>query len=91
MQLKTILLAAAMTLCAPLAAHADTLVIDSVKAHTGVDAPVKGLSMAAVESRYGTPKERIPAVGQPPITRWVYDGYTVYFEGDTVLHSVVNR
>jgi len=25
----------------------------------------------------------------PPITRWDYDGYSVFFENSTVLHSVV--
>jgi hypothetical protein len=30
-------------------------------------------------------------VGDPPISRWVYDHFTVYFEYDKVLHSVVNK
>jgi hypothetical protein len=30
-------------------------------------------------------------VGDPPITRWVYDRFTVYFENDRVIHSVVHH
>ena len=27
----------------------------------------------------------------PPITRWSYADYTVYFENDHVVHSVLNK
>ena len=40
---------------------------------------------------FGEPNERIGAVGHPPITRWVYDRYIVYFEYDKVISSVVKR
>jgi hypothetical protein len=70
---------------------ADTLVIESVVQSADVARPSKGESMAAVEARYGKPAETAPAVGQPPITRWVYERFTVYFEGDSVVHAVVKR
>ncbi|MBI5462515.1 MAG: phosphodiesterase [Gammaproteobacteria bacterium] len=73
------------------ASHADTLVIDAVRQAADVERPAKGQSMAEVEARFGAPKTREPAIGQPPIARWVYDRFTVYFEGDTVLHSVAHR
>ena len=82
---------AGLSLCSITASQADTLVIDAVRQAEGVERPVKGQSMAEVEARFGVPKTREPATGQPPISRWVYDGFTVYFEGDTVLHSVVHR
>lgn len=72
-------------------AQADTLMIDSVAQSAGVDRPTKGQSMNQVEARFGAPREIIPAVGQPPITRWIYDGFTVYFEDSTVLHAVIQR
>lgn len=50
--------------------------------------PYHGLSMSDVERQYGAPHNRHPAVGQPPITRWDYDGFSVFFEHRTVLHSV---
>jgi len=57
-------------------------------AQTRVATPSRGTSMAQVEARYGAPAERYPAVGDPPITRWVYPGFVVYFEHNLVIHSV---
>jgi hypothetical protein len=54
-----------------------------------VDHPARGMSMDKVESKFGAPTTRVPAVGNPPITRWEYPGFTVYFEHNIVLHSVV--
>ena len=47
------------------------------------------LSKAQVEASYGAPSDKIAAVGQPPISRWVYPGFTVYFEYDHVVHAVL--
>ena len=55
------------------------------------DRPERGITKAAVERRFGTPSNRIGAVGDPPISRWVYSEFTVYFEYDRVIHSVSNR
>lgn len=71
--------------------YADTLVIDAVRQAAGIERPNRGQSMAAVEARFGSPAQQLPAVGQPPITRWVYAGFTVYFVESTVVHAVVNR
>jgi hypothetical protein len=51
--------------------------------------PARGMSMEKVEAAFGAPTNRAPAVGQPPITRWEYPGFVVYFEHNLVLHSVV--
>jgi prolyl-tRNA editing enzyme YbaK/EbsC (Cys-tRNA(Pro) deacylase) len=51
--------------------------------------PARGMSMEKVEATFGAPTSRVPAVGQPPITRWEYPGFVVYFEHNLVLHSVV--
>lgn len=50
--------------------------------------PDRGLTMAQVEQRYGAPSRKLDAIGQPPITRWVYPGFVVYFEYNLVIHSV---
>jgi hypothetical protein len=50
--------------------------------------PGRGLTMAQVEQRFGAPAERLAAIGQPPITRWVYPSFVVYFEHQLVIHSV---
>jgi len=42
-----------------------------------------------VEARFGQPANRHSAVGQPPITRWDYPGFAVYFEHQYVIHAVV--
>ncbi|HUG03891.1 MAG TPA: hypothetical protein VML92_05655 [Steroidobacteraceae bacterium] len=51
--------------------------------------PDRGSSMATVHSRYGEPTNRHSAVGDPPITRWDYPQFAVYFEHDRVLHAVL--
>ena len=51
--------------------------------------PARGMTMTAVEQAFGKPAEVLPAVGEPPITRWVYPNCTVYFERQYVIHSVV--
>ncbi|WP_324997093.1 hypothetical protein [Salinisphaera sp.] len=51
--------------------------------------PHRGETMAVVRARYGAPRSTRGPVGQPPITRWNYDRYHVYFEGDRVVHTVV--
>lgn len=75
-------------------AQAETLGV-SAKAprRTAADLPGRGLSMAQVERRYGAPLEKLPTAGgdaprHPPINRWRYKGYTVYFERSRVIHSV---
>ena len=50
--------------------------------------PRRGISMAAVEEQFGPPVRVLAAVGDPPITRWVYPGYTVYFENQLVIEPV---
>lgn len=53
--------------------------------------PERGTTMKGVRARLGEPNRRIGPVGEPPITRWVYDRFTVYFEHNRVLHAVKNR
>jgi hypothetical protein len=69
---------------------ADTLLIENVDAaqQTTTERPKRGSSMASVEARFGPPTTRFSAVGKPPITRWDYANFAVYFEYDHVLHSV---
>jgi len=58
-----------------------------------LDMPARGLSMKQVRKRYGKPQKIVSPSGhfskrRPPITRWVYSNFTVYFENNLVLHSV---
>jgi hypothetical protein len=52
------------------------------------DRPARGMSMEKVEATYGAPTNRAAPVGEPPITRWEYPGFTVYFEHQYVIHTV---
>jgi hypothetical protein len=55
---------------------------------SSADRPARGMSMDKVEAKYGAPTSRAPAVGEPPITRWEYPGFVVYFEHHLVIHAV---
>ena len=50
--------------------------------------PKRGSSMDRVLQDFGEPERRIEAIGQPPITEWDYIDFRVYFEYQTVLHSL---
>lgn len=56
-----------------------------------IETPARGSTMDRVKAKFGQPSQEVPAVGQPPISRWEYPGYIVYFEYDKVLHTVVAR
>ena len=69
----------------------DRLLIEKVRTDRSAQVPGTGMSMEDVEGRYGAPVSRAPAVGEPPITRWEYSEFAVYFEHRTVIHSVLKR
>lgn len=78
------------------AASGDTLHMQSVGVEPpntpqGVLRPTGGMTMKEVRQKFGQPKKILPAVGNPPITRWIYGKYTVYFEYKYVIHSVVHH
>lgn len=75
----------------PLMAEVLTINTFQPEVRTGDRLFVNGLSEQAVLARFGEPRERLAPVGQPPISRWVYDDFTVYFEFNTALHAVVHR
>jgi hypothetical protein len=95
--MQTRILAALLCGCAVAGtALADTVVVnDQVQVReTQTERPKRGVTMADVEKHFGAPVTRHPAVGggnahQPPITRWDYNGFSVFFESDRVIHSVV--
>jgi hypothetical protein len=90
---KTIPTTLAVLILAAPCSFADTLLLDGIEMDTQTSSmrPRAGMSMSAVESTYGTPSERRSPVGEPPITRWDYPGFSVYFEHEIVLHAVARR
>ena len=73
-------------------AGAETVVIDGQVQveQTQVARPVRGTTMHEVEAKFGQPQKRYSAVGKPPITRWDYPSFSVFFEFNRVVHSVVH-
>jgi hypothetical protein len=71
-------------------AVADTVVVnDQVQLRESqTDRPHRGTTMSDVEKRFGAPATRHETVGEPPITRWDYNGFAVFFERDRVIHAV---
>jgi hypothetical protein len=72
-------------------AGAATIAVDNGIAvkDSDVTTPTRGMTMEQVSTKFGTPVTKVPAVGKPPISRWEYPGFIVYFEADHVIHSVV--
>lgn len=82
--------AACTGLAASGAAVAETLVVNDqlTVPSSSVATPKRGSTMTEVEKHFGAPVEKHATVGQPPITRWDYNGFSVFFEHDRVIHAV---
>jgi hypothetical protein len=57
---------------------------------SSVARPGRGTTMTEVKAKFGAPEKEYPAVGKPPITRWDYPGFSVFFEYSRVVDSVVH-
>jgi hypothetical protein len=80
-----------LALLLPLPLLADTLIIpigEQGREATLPPLPRLGESKRAVLERFGLADEEHPAVGKPPISRWDYREFSVYFEYDHVINSV---
>ncbi|MEH6564558.1 MAG: phosphodiesterase [Halopseudomonas sp.] len=79
-------------LFSPALLQADTLAIpvgEQTSSSTPTSSlPQRGASQDTVARGWGEPVKRHAAVGQPPITRWDYNGFSVYFEYSHVIDSV---
>lgn len=76
--------------------NADVLLIDVLNKEppnnaTGLLRPTAGQSMEQVKTYFGEPIKVYQAIGKPPITRWNYDQFSVYFEHNLVIHSAVKK
>jgi hypothetical protein len=72
-------------------AQGETIAVENGIAvkESDVATPTRGMTMNQVATKFGSPVTRVPAVGKPPISRWEYPGFVVYFESEHVIHSVV--
>ena len=72
-------------------ASAQTVNVDGAMARSDDGRPSRGMTQASVESKYGSPSSVNAPVGDPPISRWEYPDFVVFFEYDRVIHAVVKR
>ena len=63
----------------------------SKQGNTTIQTPIHGKNMEDVRTEFGEPIEKVTEIGQPPITRWVYKNFTVYFESNIVIHTVLKK
>lgn len=71
--------------------RAETIVVNDkvMVRESTVARPSGGMKMEEVQRKFGEPTKRHATVGKPPITRWDYPQFSVFFEGDRVIHAVV--
>jgi hypothetical protein len=81
----------ALLLAAMGTASADTVNMGGAMAATDDGRPTRGMTQTSVESKYGSPSSVKAPVGEPPITRWEYPDFVVFFEHDRVIHAVLKR
>ena len=83
------LIACGLLLTSPLAVSEGLLLdgIDLARSSSHLR-PDRGASMDRVQAEFGAPSIQQVAIGEPPITRWDYPGFVVYFEHSAVIHSV---
>jgi hypothetical protein len=96
MKRMTLSLALSLGVLLALPCLADTLLIERVRVESSANLPKRGRSMSQVEAQYGAPAQKYPAVGggspkTPPITRWQYDSFSVYFENSHVVDAVLTK
>lgn len=56
-----------------------------------MEKPTKGQTQPQINAQFGEPVHIGVPSGKPPITRWDYPDFSVYFEGDVVIHSVLKH
>ena len=79
------------TFLAPRELTADVLLIEEVRQAENMELPENGMKKSEVEARFGTPVSKTAAVGDPPISSWEYGRWSVYFEYDLVLFTVLHK
>lgn len=72
-------------------AQADTLKMDGMSSGSADTRPTRGMTQTSVQSKFGSPVDVRAPVGEPPITRWEYKDFVVFFEYDRVIHAVAKR
>ncbi len=91
---KLFLILSITLLCGSSISFAQTLTVPSYSvpnSSEGVMRPTRGMSMSTVAQKFGEAQQKSSAIGEPPITKWTYSDFIVYFEYSHVIHSVIPR
>jgi hypothetical protein len=86
-----LILAGIAGLLMPVTLSADVLLIEEVRQAGRMEVPQNGMTTSDVRARFGDPVKEHGAVGDPPITRWEYERWSVYFEYKVVLFTVLHK
>lgn len=96
-----VLLAAALIFAVPAgyaAAPSSAAPVSASASAPPVVYPLRDMTTAEVRARFGTPTRRMPPEPptsqgplKPPIERWIYPQFTVYFEHHRVIHTVLTH
>ncbi|WP_245929125.1 hypothetical protein [Agarilytica rhodophyticola] len=81
------------SLLLPTLANSETVRVpigQDTQAWTG-KAPNRGQTKAQVKAEFGDPQSEQGPSGQPPIYFWEYADFTVYFEAEHVIHTVIKH
>lgn len=93
-QLKSSLILAGIIITAATQLTAETILVpvaSQAPELQQVERPTRGASKMQVEQKFGKPQEWTDPTGNPPITRWEYETFNVFFEYDHVIHSVLKH
>lgn len=88
---RSVMISLTLTLIVSAPVSADVLLIESIQSAPAIATPRNGQTMSQVRQQFGEPAQELAAVGEPPISRWEYTGFSVFFENDVVLHSVIQH
>ena len=90
--MKNLILALAITaLSSLLAAEQITLPVGEQTRQSELQLPQRGMHKETVRREFGDPEQITSAVGEPPISQWVYADYVVYLEDSWVIQAVVKH
>lgn len=88
--IKNIVVSAIAVFIANIALAEEIRLVGS-QGNSNISTPTIGQTNTNVAANFGQPIQASGSVGEPPISRWEYSQFYVYFEHDRVIHSVVKR
>ena len=90
-RLKTSLLILLTSVSVVITSNAEVLLIERVEQSQTTERPKRASTMTQVRNQFGEPNRVVAAIGEPPITQWVYSNFTVYFENQYVINTVMHQ